>query len=299
MESKKIKALLAAAEAGSLTAAAAELGYTQAGLTQMMNALEGELGVNLLLRGKGGVRLSEAGLRLLGELRQFVDAAEALERAAAALKNESVTALRIGAFASVTRSWLPLILSDFLREYPGTDVSIAVNDAVQMYDSVREGQLDCALVSRQPALLHGLSWFPLQEDELLAILPLDSPVEGTQFPIESFSGRDFLMPTMGFDLDITPLFSQPSGRVQPHVRYTNMDDAALISMTEHGLGLTILSRLIMQGSTARVRSLSLKPRSYRSLGLIIRAKRQSDHLLRSFVRSARATVERIDRPEAP
>ena len=43
MESKKCRALLTALEAGSLTAAAAELGYTQAGMTNMMNSLEAEL----------------------------------------------------------------------------------------------------------------------------------------------------------------------------------------------------------------------------------------------------------------
>ena len=39
MESKKVKALLAAVKSGSLTAAATELGYTQAGLTKMMAPL--------------------------------------------------------------------------------------------------------------------------------------------------------------------------------------------------------------------------------------------------------------------
>ena len=44
MDSKKVHALLLAIEKGSLTSAAAELGYTQSGLTHMMNALEEELG---------------------------------------------------------------------------------------------------------------------------------------------------------------------------------------------------------------------------------------------------------------
>jgi DNA-binding transcriptional LysR family regulator len=48
MDSKKIAALLLAVEKGSLTSAATELGYTQSGLTHMMNALEQELGLNLI-----------------------------------------------------------------------------------------------------------------------------------------------------------------------------------------------------------------------------------------------------------
>ena len=60
MDTKKIRALLTALDTGSLTAAAEELGYTQSGLTHMMNSLEDELGVKLLVRSKGGVRLSPA-----------------------------------------------------------------------------------------------------------------------------------------------------------------------------------------------------------------------------------------------
>ena len=293
MESKKVHALLTAAKAGSLTAAAAELGYTQAGLTQMMNSLENELGVNLLLRGKGGVRLSAAGQSLLDELGAFVSAADALEHAAAALRNENISTIRIGAYASISRQWLPAILSDFRHENPQIDTSISVGSIEQMYNGVKDETLDCAFVSYQPLLLKGLNWFPLQVDELLAVLPPDYPAEGEDFPIESFSGTDFLMPSQGFDLDIAPLFSLPEHKVLPHVRYTNMDDPALISMTEHGLGLTILSRLIMQSSSAAVKTLPLRPRSHRSLGMIISSKRQSEHVLRSFVRSSHGTVDHM------
>ena len=290
MDSKKIKALLTAAETGSLTAAAAELGYTQAGLTQMMNSLENELGLHLLVRGKNGVRLSAAGESLLAPLRDFVAAASALERGAAQLRDEGARAVRIGAYASVSRLWLPAILSDFLRENPDVDASASVDGMAQMYESVKDEELDCAFVSFQPSLMKGVLWFPLHVDELLAVLPADDPFEGESFPIERFSGADFLMPSLGFDLDINPLFSAAERRVQPRTRYTNMDDAALISMIEHGLGLTILSRMILQGVSAEIRALPLEPRSFRSLGLIISEKRQSEHVLRSFVRSTRSTI---------
>lgn len=293
MESKKVKALLAAAKAGSLTAAAAELGYTQAGLTQMMNALENELGVNLLVRGKGGVRLSTAGQSLLGALENFVASADALEHEALTLRQENYSAIRIGAYASISSHWLPTILSDFRREHPQIDTSISVGSMAQMYDAVKSEELDCAFVSYQLSLLKGLNWFPLRVDELMAVLPEDYPFEGEDFPIERFSGTDFLMPSLGFDLDINPLFNAPPRKVLPHIRYTNMDDPALISMTEHGLGLTILSRLILQGSTARLKVLPLRPRSYRSLGLIISSKRQGEPVLRSFVRSANTTIDHM------
>ena len=54
MDTKKTRALLLALEKGSLTAAAEELGYTQSGLTHMMNSLEDEAGISLLVRSKVG-----------------------------------------------------------------------------------------------------------------------------------------------------------------------------------------------------------------------------------------------------
>ena len=293
MDSKKIKALLAAAESGSLTAAAAELGYTQAGLTQMMNSLENELGVRALVRGKSGVRLSDAGRSLLEPMRSFVAAAEELEKGVERLRTESRTAIRIGAYASISRRWLPTILSEFLREHPEADASISVGGITQIYESVKNEELDCAFVSRHSALLKGLTWHPLHVDELLAVLPPDDPFAGEAFPIEGFSEREFLMPSLGFDMDIDPLFAAAEPPVTPRTRYTNMDDTALISMVEHGLGLTILSRLILQGVSTEVKALPLDPPGFRSLGLVISAKRQSEHVLRSFVRSVRSTISEM------
>ncbi len=293
MESKKIKALLAAAETGSLTAAAAHLGYTQAGLTQMMNSIENELGLRMLVRGKNGVRLSDAGQSLLEPMRAFVAAADELERGVERQREENRSAIRIGAYASISRQWLPAILSEFLRENPGVDASISVGSIKQMYESVKREELDCAFVSGHPALLKGLSWYPLHVDELLAVLPPDDLFEGEVFPIKGFSGRDFLMPSLGFDMDIDPLFAAAEPPVTPRTRYTNMDDAALISMVEHGLGLTILSRLILQDGASNIKALPLEPQGFRSLGLVISAKRQSEHILRGFVRSTRATISEM------
>ena len=98
MDSKKVHALLLAIEKGSLTSAAAELGYTQSGLTHMMNALEEELGLNLLVRSKNGVRLSPAGQALKPRMQAFLDAADALEADASRLRQRSSSTLRLGAY---------------------------------------------------------------------------------------------------------------------------------------------------------------------------------------------------------
>lgn len=80
MDTKKLEALAAAVEYGSFTRAAENLGYTQSGLTHMMNSLEKDIGFPVLLRGRQGVRLTPAGERIFPLIRNLLDADEALGR---------------------------------------------------------------------------------------------------------------------------------------------------------------------------------------------------------------------------
>lgn len=293
MDSKKLRALLTAVERGSLTSAAEELGYTQSGLTHMMNALENEMGLSILVRSKTGVHLSPAGQELLPEIRSFVESAESLERSADRLRERSYSTLRLGAYSSIARHWTPSILASFKQIYPSIDVSVTMNSIKGIYDSVKNDELDCAIVSYQPALCQGLHWIPMRKDELVAVLPKDDAHPGSSFPVEDFSDRDFLMPSAGFDLDIMPVFSNYQGKVTPNMRFTNMDDATIVSMVGHGLGVTIMSELVMQGMSDDVRVLSLEPASFRELGMIVNDRQQNSRAIRRFIQCTRETVSRM------
>ena len=85
MANQKYDAFLTVARLGSFKAAAEELGYTQAGISYLVNALEKELGLTLFLREYGGVHLTTEGREVLG----LVQAINADEHALAA-RNLSV-----------------------------------------------------------------------------------------------------------------------------------------------------------------------------------------------------------------
>ena len=81
METSRCRAFVAAAEEGTLTAAADRLGYTPSGVSQLVAALEDDLGLTLLNRGKKGVNLTEFIISLLPllELRGGILAASLLQ----------------------------------------------------------------------------------------------------------------------------------------------------------------------------------------------------------------------------
>ena len=71
VDAKSCVIFLKAAETGSITKAALALGYTQAGVSLVVRKIEEECGFHLLIREKNGVRLTDAGARLLPIMREI------------------------------------------------------------------------------------------------------------------------------------------------------------------------------------------------------------------------------------
>ena len=74
MDSKKLEILMTAIDLGSFTKASEVVGYTQSGLTHMMDALEREVGFSLLQRDHNGIQLSPQGRQLMPAIREFLQA---------------------------------------------------------------------------------------------------------------------------------------------------------------------------------------------------------------------------------
>ena len=291
MDTKKISALLLSIEHGSLTAAAEELGYTQSGMTHMMNSLEDELGLKLLRRSKAGVHLSPAGEELLSDMIALNASAATLEQHIKELKQKSTSTLKLGAYASMARQWLPAILAELRRRCPEMEVSVTMFSEIEAtYSAVKDGTLDCAMCSYARSMFPGMGWVHLRDDALVAVLPADSEFSGSTYPVEKFSGQEFLMPSGGFETDIIPALSAGSAKSTPIIRYTNLDDASLASMVAHGLGVTVLSDLVMQSISDRVMALPLEPSAYRSLGIIFNKNRQSDKNIARLIDCAKVTI---------
>lgn len=64
MEAKKLEILMTAVDLGSFSKASEVVGYTQSGLTHLVNSLEREIGFPLIIRSHNGISLTEQGKEL-------------------------------------------------------------------------------------------------------------------------------------------------------------------------------------------------------------------------------------------
>lgn len=288
MESKKLEALLMAVDLGSFTKAAEVLGYTQSGLTHMMNSLEKEVGFTLLERGRSGVRLTEEGERIAPAVREFLQANARLDSVIEQVASSRTEIIRVSAYASIAMHWLPGIIQRFREECPDVDVDIRMADHVDVpYELLAQGKMDAILVSPQDEGQY--EWVHLADDPMFAVLPPDFDTQGmTAFPLSAFEARDFIMPSQGFDKDIMRIFNRIG--VKPHILPTWVDDPTVISMVSHGLGVSMMTELTVRGRTDGVKLLPVEPASSRELGLAVRSLDAASDGLRHFIDCTKRVV---------
>lgn len=288
MESKKLEALLMAVDLGSFTKAAEVLGYTQSGLTHMMNSLEKEVGFTLLERGRSGVRLTGEGERIAPAVREFLQANARLDSVIEQVASSRTEIIRVSAYASIAMHWLPGIIQRFREECPDVDVDIRMADHVDVpYELLAQGKMDAILVSPQDEGQY--EWVHLADDPMFAVLPRDFDTQGiTAFPLAAFEARDFIMPSQGFDKDIMRIFNRIG--VKPHILPTWVDDPTVISMVSHGLGVSMMTELTVRGRTDGVKLLPVEPASSRELGLAVRSLDAASDGLRHFIDCTKRVV---------
>ncbi|MEQ9004201.1 MAG: LysR family transcriptional regulator, partial [Pseudomonadales bacterium] len=115
----QVRAFLATAEEGSLSAAARVLHQTQPTLSRQVTALERALGVTLFERGHREVRLTGAGLELLEHVRAMAEAANRVSLAASGQSHAIEGHVRITATELLATHHLPAMLRKLRERAPG------------------------------------------------------------------------------------------------------------------------------------------------------------------------------------
>lgn len=284
MDIRKYQLFVDIAETGNLTRSAERLGYTQSGVSHTLKSLEEDLGFPLFVRKKRGVYLTETGKVLLPAVRAMLQGNERIEQMVAELNSLQTGTVRIGSYASISAMWLPPIIRDFSQDYPGIVIQIQEGNVEAIERMLREGTVEFAFLSYRSQ--QDFQWIPMHEDELLAILPLDDPLAALpSFPVQRFQERPFIMPEgAGSDYSIQRILSAAGGKFP--VRLSVMDDYTILSMVKHGLGCSILPRLILEEHHAGVATLSLDPPVFRSLGVAMMPGYTATPAARRFLRYA-------------
>ena len=276
----KYMAFIKTVECGSFTRAAELLNYSQSGISRMINDLETEWHVKLLERSRAGVRLTSDGMTLLPYAKNVCEDYRRLQMQIDDLNGLQTGIIRIGTIASAAEQWLPRIISRFRQDYPNIDYELLIGDYGEIEQWINDGRVDCGFICSP--VMSDLDVMILERDELLAVLPKGHPLaELPAVPIEELCKGPFMLLERGARGEVSELFEKRG--LTPDIQFKTLDDYAVMSMVECGLGLAILPGLILRRISYDVELRSLAEPAFRDICFVTRNRETAPLAVKRFV----------------
>jgi molybdate transport repressor ModE-like protein len=186
LDSQTLRVIAAIAEYGSITRAAAVLGFSQPAVSQQLKRVESRIGMPLVTRSGRGIRLTDAGEVLA---RHAGVVLEALDEAAGELSDLSGLRsgqVRLSAFPSASSTIVPHLIQSMGAEHAGVQFTYLEAEPPAAVGSVRDGVSDIAIAFHYPAdrndpfqeSAEGLVVHELTRDDLLVLVPEGHRVVG-------------------------------------------------------------------------------------------------------------------------
>lgn len=289
MELRQLRSFLAVAERLSFVRAAESLHLSQPALTAQIQHLEAELDVQLFVRNRRSVRLTDAGTLFVDEARATVERAQAaIDRVRSAARGET-GALNIGFVSSAALEIVPHIVADFRALYHGVRLSLINLRTVSQVDGLLEGSMDIGFL-RLPIAHPRLKITVIHREPFVVVLPRDHALaRKRRFSLEALRHEPFVTYgrqwAPGF-FDTTMHLCAQAG-FSPRIVQETGEMYTAISLVAVGVGVAILPRSVVLAQSSSVAIRPLPPvMGISEIGLATRAD-EASVLIRNFITLAR------------
>ncbi|MBF4572205.1 LysR family transcriptional regulator [Herbiconiux sp. VKM Ac-1786] len=187
LDSQTLRVVAAVAEYGSITRAAAVLGYSQPAVSQQLKRVEARIGMPLVTRSGRGIRLTDAGEVLARHADAVLTALDAAAGELSDLSGLRSGRVRLAAFPSASSTIVPRLIGAMAADHAGVQFTYLEAEPPEAVAGVRDGVSDLAIAFRHPADRHdpfdasaeGLVVHELARDDVLLLAPAGHPGIGS------------------------------------------------------------------------------------------------------------------------
>ena len=286
MNIHNIEVLLAVADCGSTTIAGEKLGLTQSRTTQIVKAVEKELGVTMLQKKQNrGVVLTSEGETLIPALRNLAADYEDFRQEIASIQNLKRGRLKIGTAYQCPPVWISSFVKAFSGQYPNIRVEIAEGTQKEMENAVKERRVDLAIMT----FFRGktLEFIPILREQIVAVFPRGSVLEKFDKVTDNMLQYMpiILYETSAEDRQYERIFRN-SG-FTPEILLKTRNDLTALSMVDQGLGISILPESVCKSFTGNVVYRPFDPDINRTLGIATKSSRDTSPATQAFIDTIR------------
>jgi DNA-binding transcriptional LysR family regulator len=272
-----LRVVKAIADEGSITAAAAALGYSQPAVSQQLKRLETRLGVALVERVGRSVRLTEAGRVLARHAPAVTTALDAAAGELAELRGLRAGRVRLAGFPSASPTIVPRLLAHLAERHPGVSVTYLEAEPPEAVEAVRDDRADIALTFSYPgdrddphrSSASGLAVRSVGTDDLLAVLPLGHPAAGAgHLEVSDLAGEDWIAGCPRCRGHLLELCGRAG--FEPRIAFETDNFVAVEGLVAQGIGVATLPRLAVESfpQLPGVVTVALPPGERRTLHLV-------------------------------
>jgi len=297
MELRHLRYFRAVAESKGFREAARRLHVVQPALSQTVSDLERELGVRLLTRNSRSVRLTSEGEVFLKEAKEILAHADrSVELARGAARGE-IGSLSVGFLGSATAFFLPRIIREFRRRFPGVRLTLREMAPTPQIDEFRAGRLDVGFTRPIPATDDaGLRSECLYRDSLLAVLPKGHPASTRPVvPVKQLAAEPFVLFHRAGAPELFDAIVSLCSRAGFTPRVVNEADMmqTVLTLVEAGEGVTLVPACVstLRGSGVVLRP--VEPDTVRIPLMMVWPEDRESRALRSFLDLVRQQAETI------
>ncbi len=273
---RQLRYLTALEETGHFREAAESCGISQPSLSVQIKTLEEALGLILVERGRGHVRLTLAGREVSGRARSILDATQGILDLTVLLQSGLGGTIRLGTSATLGPYFMPHVVGDLHRTHP--DLRLYIREAAprDLLRELNDGMHDLIL-TQLPIAGATLTTTRLFREPLALAMPADHPLAART----SLDGPDLaqqtilsLSPSYALHDQISALCVETGAALSRDYEGTSLD--ALRQMVAMDMGLTFLPALYVKSEIeGRAQDVVVRPfrgrRFARSIGLVWRA----------------------------
>ena len=245
MELRTLHYFTVVAQELNITRAAEKLNMSQPPLSNQIKALEEELGVQLFIRGKRHLELTEEGGLLLRRAVQIQELADKTRQEIASLR-EGMTGV---IYLSMVEGRAPFLaarwIAGFREEFPLVRYNLWNGSSDDVLDRLHKGLADLAVIAAPYDTEH-LEGFPVGREPWIAMLHPDHPLAqpiGDTIPLSSLVGESLIVPSRKSRVDAIRRWFGEVG-AEPHIlcEMSNYMDAA--ALTSQGVGISIFPQTV-------------------------------------------------------
>lgn len=146
VDTRLLRYFAAVAQEGNLTRAAERLYVAQPSLTKQVRQLEARLGVELFVRTRTGMALTEPGRALAARVPELLATLDTAVREVERAAVRATHVLRVGILGSGANEATPAIISAFVARRPGWRVEMRQGDWSDPTAGLSDGEVDAAFV---------------------------------------------------------------------------------------------------------------------------------------------------------